>query len=161
MQWATRSSLVSSFSPTSTFLAKQQVVSQRMTNDVLSAKNSDVSDNSAVDLSYRERLQDAAKIRNTCLYFRRAITRRFARMHTRVQMHFAIRYARTRIATCNPINRSEFFRPSNILLTKFYLYQKLFVLDEKSSSGFRIKITTFRQVFIYSWEMNCFIIFNI
>ncbi|TGZ31900.1 Uncharacterized protein DBV15_01219, partial [Temnothorax longispinosus] len=32
---------------------------RRMTNDVLSAKNSDISDNSAADLSYRERLQDA------------------------------------------------------------------------------------------------------
>lgn len=54
----TRSSLALSFSPTSTFLAKQQVVSKRMTDDVLSAKNSDISDYSAVDLSYRERLQD-------------------------------------------------------------------------------------------------------
>lgn len=45
--------------PTSIFLVKQQVVSQRMTNDVLSAKNSDISDNSAADLSYRERLEDA------------------------------------------------------------------------------------------------------
>jgi len=47
---------------TVTFLTKQQVVSQRMTNDVLSAKNSDISDNFAVDLSYRERLQDAVSV---------------------------------------------------------------------------------------------------
>ncbi|XP_011878974.1 PREDICTED: uncharacterized protein LOC105568155 [Vollenhovia emeryi] len=67
----TRGSLASSFSPTSpTFLAKQQVVLQRMTNDVPSAKNFDISDNSAADLSYRQRLQDRrrCRIRNTCLY---------------------------------------------------------------------------------------------
>ncbi|KYN43758.1 hypothetical protein ALC56_02021 [Trachymyrmex septentrionalis] len=57
-----RGFLTLSFSSTFTFLAKQQVVSQRTTSDVLSAKNSDISDNSAVHLSYRERLQDGVAV---------------------------------------------------------------------------------------------------
>ena len=100
-----RGSLTLSFSSTFTFLAKQQVVSQRTTSNVLSAKNSDISDNSTVHLSYRERLQDGVAVAKfyMCLYLRCASTRRFTLMHTTVQMHFAIRYSRTRTAICNSI----------------------------------------------------------
>lgn len=83
-----RGSLAPSFSSTSTFLAKQQVVSQCMTNDVLSAKNSNISDNSAADLSYRRRRR--CKIHYTCLYLRWTSTRRFTLMHTMTQIHFMI-----------------------------------------------------------------------
>lgn len=128
-----RGSLAPSFSSTSTFLAKQQVVSQRMTNDVLSAKNSNISDNlrcgfilSWAIASRRRR----CKTHYTCLYLRWTSTRRFTLMHT-TQIHFMIHAHENRNLQSHKSFPCEFAYSSNKISLNSIPYRNYSFLTKK------------------------------